>query len=116
MRLELFELMLVIACSLGRHRQTGALDAESFCCDLTLNGMRSAVAARWPVHSEQAADVGNEIARQYLLLRRDLSLGGADLTRARIRARALNLARRELLASGSDCLNTLAAFELWGLA
>jgi hypothetical protein len=116
MRLELFELMLVLACSLGRHRQTGAVDVESFCCDLTLNGMRSAIAARWPVHSQQAADVGNEIAWQYLCLREKLTAGGASLTAARIRARAVNLARRKLLKGGSDYLNTVAAFELWGLA
>ncbi len=115
MPLEQFELLLIIACSLGRHQTTGAIDAESFCCDLTLNGGRSAIAARWPIIGSLAAHIGCEIAKEYLALRNTNNVTGPELTKSRLRAVAFNNARKAI-AKDERYLNTLAAFDLWGLA
>jgi hypothetical protein len=112
------ELLLLVSCSMGRVRRTGARDVEGFCVQLALQRARSVLACRWPVQCQQAPDVANEVLAQYLRLReKEGGQGGEALTSARLRARALNLARGELLKEGrNDYLNTVAAFELYGLA
>jgi hypothetical protein len=84
---------------------------------LALQRARSVLACRWPVQCQLAADVANEVLAQYLRIRKEhVVQSGEALTAARLRARALNLARAELLKDGrDDYLNTIAAFELYGL-
>ena len=59
-------------------------------------------------------EVANRVLEEYLELRRQFDNGqwGSDLTDARLRSLALNRACAKL---GPDYLNTLAAFELYGL-
>jgi hypothetical protein len=111
------ELLLLVSCSLGRVRRTGVRDVEGFCVQLALQRARSVLACRWPVQCQLAADVANEVLAQYLRIRKEhVVQSGEALTAARLRARALNLARAELLKDGrDDYLNTIAAFELYGL-
>lgn len=110
------ELLLLVSCSMGRVSTTGARDAEGFCVQLALQRARSVLACRWPVQCQQAPDVANEVLAKYLQLRKEHGgQGGEALTAARLRAQALNLARAELLKNGDEYLNTLAAFELYGL-
>lgn len=115
------EFLLLVSCCLGRLRGGGYRDVEGFCVRLAINRARSVLAARWPVQCQLAADVANEVIFQYLKLRSPNQVGvGGPLTTARIRAEALHLARKALLSDWQKgqrgLLNTLAAFELWGLA
>jgi hypothetical protein len=112
------ELLLLVSCSLGRIASTGERDVEGFCVQLALQRARSVLACRWPVQCQQATDVANEVLAHYLRLREDIGIqAGSSLTAARLRARALNLARTELLKDArDDYFNTIAAFELYGLA
>src|SRR5439155_13812476 len=88
------ELLLLVSCSMGRVRATGACDVEGFCVQLALQRARSVLACRWPVQCQQAPDVANEVLAHYLRLREEAGVqGGEALTAVQLRARALSLAR-----------------------
>jgi hypothetical protein len=82
--------------------------------ELALHRCRSVLAAKWPVQGLQAADVANGVLEEYLDLRRMFDDGqlGPDLSVARLRSLALNRARQKM---DPKYLNTLAAFEMYGL-
>ncbi|MGH3830616.1 MAG: hypothetical protein ACRDRS_09245 [Pseudonocardiaceae bacterium] len=113
-------LLLMVSCSVGRLEQTEDQDIEGLCVRLALHRARSVVACRWPVIAPQAIAFSNEVVAQYLELRRQASEG--TTTGTNLRARAVNAARHRFLGGGdtrSDGeivqLNTVAAFELYGL-
>jgi hypothetical protein len=111
------ELLLILSCLVGRLQGSVAAAVEGLGIELLRHRARSAIACRWPVSVPLGVAAANEIAAQYLALRQEFdNAGGGDLTSARLRARALNLARESLLASGDRFLNTIAAMDLWGLA
>jgi hypothetical protein len=108
------EWVLLVSCSVGRVQGSAVRDVEGLCVELALHRCRSVLAAKWPVASEQAAVVANRVLEEYLGLRRQFDDGqlGPDLSDARLRSLALNRTRQKL---GPGYLNTLAAFELYGL-
>jgi len=112
--LKQVDLLLLISCSIGRPRQLSELpDVDGFVADLTAHGCRAALAARWPVHCLEAPQLGNMVAEEFCAT--DRQEGRAD------RAAALARARRKILEcadgrkSTTKGLNTVAAFELYGL-
>ncbi|GAA0984696.1 hypothetical protein GCM10009555_058900 [Acrocarpospora macrocephala] len=111
-------LLILVSCSVGRLTQTEDQDVEGLCVRLALHRARAVLACRWPVIAPQAIAFANEVVAQYLALRQE----PGDATRANLRARAVNAARRRFLkADGTRMedeivrLNTVAAFELYGL-
>jgi hypothetical protein len=108
------EWLLLVSCSVGRVQGSAVRDVEGLCVELALHRCRSVLAAKWPVEGMQAAVVASRVLEEYLELRRQFDDGqlGLDLSDARLRSLALNRARAGL---GSGYLNTLAAFELYGL-
>ena len=108
------EWLLLVSCSVGRVQGSSVRDVEGLCVELALHRCRSVLAAKWPVEGLQAATVANRVLEEYLELRRQFDDGqlGPDLSDARLRSLALNRARQHL---GREYLNTLAAFELYGL-
>jgi uncharacterized iron-regulated protein len=120
-RLSQVEFPQLISCSVGQNRSSGAHDFEGLSCELARAGARAALVAVWPIHSLQAAHFSNEVTHQYLKLRKQYPVQGSELTGQRLRALAVNLARREVLKEQDDqgkpkYLNTVAAFSLLGLA
>ena len=113
------DLLLLASCSLGRVKSSGDRDVEGFCVELALHGARSVLSYRWPVACEQAANITNEVLAQYLNLKAQRERGdvGPDQRERRLRAQALNLARRKMLSDDGSgrYLNTIAACDLWGL-
>jgi hypothetical protein len=139
------ELLIQVSCSIGRVGQAELQDVEGFCVELSVNRSRSVLAGLWPLHSEHSPRFANRVAEHYLrlrgeavrdalsaldaLTRDDTSISGdafqahwvsSRLSAARPRARAVAAARRDWLVGfregrGSVGLNTVAAFELFGL-
>ena len=107
------EFLIEICCTLSRR------DAEDFCETIVLSKTRSVLAARWPIQCGQAGVFANTVIRHYLSLRRTEQPNRESC----LRARAVNLAQRELLETTvtppggrrTVGLNTAAAFELHGL-
>jgi hypothetical protein len=119
--LGLVEFLMLVSCSIGRVRETGVPDVEGFCVELAVHRARSVLACTWLVESIQAANAANEVLAQYLRLRRawEADPDQSSFGDARLRARALNLARKLLTDSPpgrESYLNTLSAFVLYGLA
>ncbi|KPM52025.1 hypothetical protein ACG83_31205 [Frankia sp. R43] len=118
--------LLLPSCSMGRLRQAGDADVTGMCALLALNRARSVLACRWPVLADQAIAFTHEVVATYLAL----SVQAEDRERGSLRARAVNIARHHFLdafqnGSQNDTagpaatpvfLNTVAAFELYGLA
>lgn len=113
-------LLLLASCSVGRLEQTLDYDVEGLCVQLVLHRARSVLACRWPVITPQAIAFANEVVAQYLDLRERCD--GAATSAENLRARAVNAARHRFLRGGDSRapgeiaqLNTVAAFELYGL-
>jgi hypothetical protein len=117
-RLEAAALVVIPSCSIGRARSTGLLDAEGFAVDAAANRSRSVVTCLWPISAMEAPAFANRIVDEYLTLCAD-----PNQPHDHFRAIALNEARRQLLDSDERSqpdspvgLNTIAAFQLQGLA
>jgi tetratricopeptide (TPR) repeat protein len=106
------DLVLMVSCSIGRMQtDRNNLDVEGFCVQLAVNRAFSLIACRWQVDAWQACLFANEIAKQYLLLKNN-QVGDVPF----VKAKALNEARKAFQkTTGTDYLNTLAAFEFYGL-
>ncbi len=114
------ELLILVSCSIGRTSQSGDLDVEGFCVQLAIHRALSVIACRWPISSQESSAFANEIVHQYLLLRNQAP--EPNVHTGCLRARALNAARKvfggndqNLAAQAQTGLNTIAAFELYGL-
>ncbi len=114
------DLLLLASCSVGRLEQTEDQDVEGLCVRLALHRARAVLACRWPVLAPQAIAFANEVVAQYLELSRQAGDGATAATN--LRARAVNAARHRFLRGGDARvagepagLNTVAAFELYGL-
>ncbi|TDV40969.1 CHAT domain-containing protein [Actinophytocola oryzae] len=109
-------LLILASCSVGRLEQVADRDVEGLCVRLALHRARSVLACRWPVIAPQAIAFSNEVVACYLRLRAEHGGNGAGL-----RARAVNEARHRFLdgdrpvPGGIVRLNTVAAFDLYGL-
>ncbi|QXE33495.1 hypothetical protein KQY30_03520 [Streptomyces sp. GMY02] len=113
-------LLLLPSCSVGRLEQTLDYDVEGLCVRLALHRARSVLACRWPVITPQAIAFANEVVACYLDLRRQADEGAPGAVN--LRARAVNAARHRFLRGGDTRLpgeivqlNTVAAYELYGL-
>jgi CHAT domain len=114
--LSCVEWLLMVSCSIGRLAASGDRDVEGFCVKLALHRALSVVACRWQVHALEACAFANEIVSQYLRLRQESTKPDQML-----RAIALNEARKHFLDTSNGhmpigvALNTISAFELYGL-
>lgn len=109
------ELVLMVSCSIGRiHRFDNNLDVEGFCIQLAVNKAFSVIACRWEIDSWEACLFANEIAKQYLAV--SCSVANSKDLLPFSKAKALNEARKVFYGEvGDRALNTLAAFEFYGL-
>lgn len=107
------DLVLMVSCSIGRMQSDrNNLDVDGFCIQLAVNRAFSVIACRWQIDAWQACLFANEIARQYLTINHHRENHNASF----VKARALNEARKVFWQSTGDTyLNTLAAFEFYGL-
>jgi hypothetical protein len=109
--------LLLPSCSMGRLRQAGDGDVVGMCALLALNRARSVLACRWPVITYEAIAFAHEVVASYL----ELSAEAGAAERGNLRARAVNIARLRFLGSTGNprrsgvLLNTVAAFEIFGL-
>lgn len=110
--------LLLPSCSMGRLRQAGDGDVAGMCALLALNRARAVLACRWPVLTDQAIAFAHEVVASYLAL----SAHPEERERGDLRARAVNIARHRFLDDAGTpvvrravLLNTVAAFELFGL-
>lgn len=109
------DLVLMVSCSIGRlQADRNNLDVEGFCIQLAVNRAFSVIACRWQIDAWEACLFANEIAKQYLALSQMHPKEGHLSGFAK--ARALNAARKVFYReTGNQALNTLAAFEFYGL-
>jgi hypothetical protein len=117
-RLSDVDLLVLASCSIGRLQQSGARDVTGLVAELAASGIRSVVAAKWPVLGDHrmARFLVTAVAH-YLEALESPDAGGAFL-----RARALNAARRELLdefggtpkGGRHGMLHSAAAFDFYG--
>jgi hypothetical protein len=102
------DLLLLVACAVGRVQQTGDRDVEGLYTWFAAHGGRSVIAAGWKVADREAATLAAEVVRQYLR-----APPGAFR-----RARALNQARRQMLlpcaGEPSVSWHLASAFEIYG--
>lgn len=117
-RLSDVDLLVLASCSIGRLEQSGARDVTGLVAELAASGIRSVVAAKWPVLGDhRMARFLVTTVSNYLEAQESSHAGGSFL-----RARALNAARRELLdefggtpkGGGLGMLHSAAAFEFYG--
>jgi hypothetical protein len=108
------DLLLLLACSVGRLRQDGTRDVEGLYAELAAHHGRTVIAARWPIADNETASLGSAIVREYLAEVAKLNGNGERLP-VFARARALNRARRLAIASGAVSMHLAAAFEIFGL-
>jgi CHAT domain-containing protein len=100
------DLLLLVACAVGRVEQTGDCDVEGLYAHLAAHGCRSVIAAGWKIADREAAIFGAEVVRQYL----------ESPTGPFRRARALNKARKTLLNTNNTRVSwhLASAFEIHG--
>lgn len=114
MDLRRLDLLILVACAVGRLTQWGHRDVEGLIAELTACGGRSVIAARWPIADVEAATLTTEIVHQYLL-----GLAGKTQMEPFARARALNRARCELVDHEDERvrigMHLASAFEMYGL-
>jgi hypothetical protein len=109
------DLVLMVSCSIGRIKDgSNNLDVEGFCIQLAVNRAFSVIACRWKIDAWEACLFANEVASQYLAV--SSALKNTDNLIPFSKAKALNDARKVFYREGGDkALNTLSAFEFYGL-
>ncbi len=108
------DLILLAACSLGRLLDNGVRDVEGLYAELAAHHGRTVIAARWPIADMETATFTSEVVREYLAVA-DAAVDAGRALPPFSRARALNRARRRLLASHDITFHLAAAFEIYGL-
>jgi hypothetical protein len=109
--LDPVDLLILVSCAIGRLKQDGNRDVQGLYAQLLVNRGRTVVAARWPIADIEAACLAAELMHQYL----DTLRGQDGQVRPFDRARALNRARRRMIAEGLVSPHQAAAFEIYGL-
>lgn len=117
--LDDLDLLILVSCSIGRLAQSGYRDVEGFVTDLFAAGARSVIAARWPIAGdERLAKFVTRVVENYLQLLQATGGKPAEM----IRARALNMARKQMLDEKGratlpehTAFHAVTAFELYGL-
>ncbi|MBX7105103.1 MAG: CHAT domain-containing protein [Gemmataceae bacterium] len=103
------ELLVLVACAVGRVRESDDRDVIGLYAELAAHHARSVVAARWPIADREAATFAVEVVEQYL---RAAAAGEPNP-----RARALARARRALVGAAAPygvSRHLAAAFEVYG--
>lgn len=108
--LSSLDLLLLVACAVGRLAQDGQRDVEGLYAKLVAQGCRAVIAARWPIADTEAAVFATILADEYLTLRKET----AGQTVPFLRARALNRARRLAVSEQAVTEHLAAAFDLYG--
>jgi hypothetical protein len=107
------DLLVLVACAVGRLRQWSDRDVEGLYASLAACGARSVIAARWDVDDQEAAAFTKEVVTEFMKSVTDLNESSAYC-----RAAALNRARKRLLTPNGPMSNmgihVAAAFELYG--
>lgn len=113
-RLTGVEFLIQVSCCIGRVAESAEEDVTGFCVESILADARAVIAAKWPIWAADAPLFAAEVITQYQQYRDE---NGSDEhpTNRCIRARAVAAARQKLLKTNTVSLNTLAAFELYGL-
>jgi hypothetical protein len=103
------DLVFLVACAVGRVHENEESEIEGLSIELAAHGIRSVIAARWPVSDTEGAEFAANFLDNYL------KNPQGDFAHAR----ALNLTRKALLKRGcgrpSVGFDVLAAFELLGV-
>ncbi len=109
------DLVMLAACSVGRLQEQGGRDVEGMYAELAAHHGRTMIAARWPIADTETALLTAELIREYQQTVNAHRAAGDRRVPSFARARALNRARRRLLASGKITDHVAAAFEIYGL-
>jgi hypothetical protein len=113
--LSRLDLLVLVACAVGRLRQQENRDVDGLYARLVTQGGRCVLAARWPIADTEAATFVTELVRQYVG-----EVEGKGGFMPFDRARALNQARRILLTEGDEAYrlspHLASAFEIYGLS
>jgi len=110
--LSRIDLVVLVACSVGRLRQDRRHDVEGLFAELAAHHGRCAIAARWPIADCESATFAVEVMRFYL---EEAERNDGPLPPF-ARARALNRARRALVDRDAPVRVTehlAAAFEIY---
>lgn len=113
-RLTGVEFLIQVSCCIGRVAESAEEDVTGFCVESILADARAVIAAKWPICAADAPLFAAEVITQYQRSR-DENVSEEYPTNRCLRARAVAAARRKLLKTNTVSLNTLAAFELYGL-
>lgn len=105
------ELFVIASCSLGRLEENANRDWDGFCAKQVASGARSQLACLWPVKPAESVDFACNVVENYIRLRTANSRDDG----AWLRAEALNAAYRRCCGSSAIGMDTVAAFQLWGL-
>ena len=103
-------LLVLVSCAVGRLVQDKGRDVEGLYGRLATYGASSVVAARWKISDFEAAQFAAEFVNEYIS-----EMKRIDSEYPFLRARALNRARRRVLASGRVTHHLVAAFDIYGL-
>jgi hypothetical protein len=60
------DLLVLLACSVGRLRQDGSRDVEGLYAELAAHHGRTVIAAPWTIADNETASLGHAIVREYL--------------------------------------------------
>jgi CHAT domain-containing protein len=104
------DLLVLVACAVGRPQQDRGRDVEGLYARLVANRGRSVVAAKWPIADTEAALLVGDLVSEYLKeFRRTGEVRPFD------RSRALNRARQRMLDAELVTVHQAAAFDVYGL-
>lgn len=118
--LDQVDFLVLVSCSVGRIIESGTRDVEGLVVELAIYRARSVLACRWPIHCISAPTFANAVIENYLTLQQDRRVQKIPSISC-LRAQAVNAARKQFLCDHRQDnlpyvgLNTIAAFELYGL-
>lgn len=107
------DFLIQVSCAIGRVLGGEVSDFDGFCVETAASGCRSVLAGKWPVSAVEAPVLAAEVAIEYARLVASTAERLCDSKS--LRSSALSNVRCRLEGSGTVGLNTLAAFDLYGI-
>lgn len=107
------DLLILVACAVGRLNQEGDRDVEGLYTQLVRQGASAVIGARWPISDIEAAEFVAQMVREYIV-----EIGERPQLESFERARAFNRARRQVLDRTNHrrvTFHQAAAFDFYGL-
>jgi hypothetical protein len=112
------DILVLVACAVGRLQQNGYRDVESFYAELLARQCRCVLSARWPIADNEAAVLVVSFINAYLSLLKEKQQISCNFLRARALNRTRHMLHNHIRHSQNHPLLTdhlVQAFEIYGL-